>query len=1109
MSRIGIVLVLISVSVLIASASAADPVATATTVPAPDLATPGSAALDPAPRGVVASLPVVITTPGTYTLDRDYLNLGVALAIDVRCSNVVIDGGGHIVDGLDGANSAGVQVHGAAALSGVTVKNLRVSDWAQGVYFWNARGRIEGVIASSNTGVGILLYSGADGTVVTGCTAKSNSVGGLSVSFSPGVEISSSTFENNGDDGVYVFASDGARITGVTSTGNTLSGIALLGSGSDRLSGAVVSGCRVASNGKAGIYMFRAEANTVTNNRFENARNVFLEGSEIGSNTWNAPKTAGTNIVGGPHLGGNWWSGFSETAADANGDGLADLAYAISAGNSDALPLVPAQDSFAIRPGMVITVPGTYTLGADILDTEHRVIVEIRCSNVVIEGNGHRISGNGAEYWCGIFVNNPSGAATGITIRDLTVANCYYGLYLVNTDASRIEHCRIADAPLNGMRLILSQGSDGNTITGNRILAGPTAGSGTIGIAMSSSSQNTLTNNEVSAPLTVVFGGTFGPNTWNGAKTPGVNIMGGPYLGGNYWGRPDGTGWSQQAPDTDHDGIGDGSCALAAGNTDSVPLVKPRPSAGFTATTAVGSTPLPVQFADTSGGSPTSWAWSFGDGGTSTLQHPSHTYTTAGTYTVSLTVSNASGERDTETRAGLITVWALTVSSIAPNTGVQGSAVAVTNLAGTGFRAGATVRLVRTGSPDVTATNVVAVSPTRITCDFALPSTAATGAWSVVVTNRDGRSATLPGAFTVSQISPPPTSVTYAGQKVVISQAGSYALTNDITNSNLPVCVEIRASDVVFDGLGHLIDGVDAQNSAGIYVHGASPISNVTVRNVRMQDWWYGVYLHGAQNSRVETSTLSSNGFTGFIAYSNAAGNRITGSTITGNDYGIVFSSGSANGMVLGNEISQNSCGTRVYLSDGITIAGNRIMNNINSGLQVYVSGGGTIYNNRLSNLNNVLFTGEPFKVNEWSVGPFPDWTPANIIGGPRVGGNFWGAPDSTGFSQINPDADGDGFIDLPLQIAEGNFDYHPLAVYTDPEGPVVLTIPGGSGLPTAVGGSVYNDINGNGRKDFSDVVLYFNQMTWIAANEPTSAFDYNGNGRIDFADTVWLFNHL
>ena len=54
-----------------------------------------------------------------------------------------------------------------------------------------------------------------------------------------------------------------------------------------------------------------------------------------------------------------------------------------------------------------------------------------------------------------------------------------------------------------------------------------------------------------------------------------------------------------------------------------------------------------------------------------------------------------------------------------------------------------------------------------------------------------------------------------------------------------------------------------------------------------------------------------------------------------------------------------------------------------------------------------------------------------------------------------------------------------------------------------------YEDVNGNGRADFADVVLYFDQMTWIAANEPLAAFDYSGNGRIDFADVVWLFNRL
>ena len=36
-----------------------------------------------------------------------------------------------------------------------------------------------------------------------------------------------------------------------------------------------------------------------------------------------------------------------------------------------------------------------------------------------------------------------------------------------------------------------------------------------------------------------------------------------------------------------------------------------------------------------------------------------------------------------------------------------------------------------------------------------------------------------------------------------------------------------------------------------------------------------------------------------------------------------------------------------------------------------------------------------------------------------------------------------------------------------------------------------------------------FNQMQWIAANEPVSAFDFNGNGRIDFNDIVKFWGDL
>ena len=65
------------------------------------------------------------------------------------------------------------------------------------------------------------------------------------------------------------------------------------------------------------------------------------------------------------------------------------------------------------------------------------------------------------------------------------------------------------------------------------------------------------------------------------------------------------------------------------------------PVAAFTSDTGdVGET---LTFTDTSTNTPTSWAWTFGDGGTSTSQNPTHVYATPGTFSVTLTVTNAFG----------------------------------------------------------------------------------------------------------------------------------------------------------------------------------------------------------------------------------------------------------------------------------------------------------------------------------------------------------------------------------------------------------------------------------------------------------------------------------
>lgn len=78
-------------------------------------------------------------------------------------------------------------------------------------------------------------------------------------------------------------------------------------------------------------------------------------------------------------------------------------------------------------------------------------------------------------------------------------------------------------------------------------------------------------------------------------------------------------------------------------------------SVEFSASPLSGTAPLEVSFSDQSQGNPDAWDWDFGDGEVSTDRNPSHAYGSAGSYDVTLTVSNALGA-DTMTKASYITV---------------------------------------------------------------------------------------------------------------------------------------------------------------------------------------------------------------------------------------------------------------------------------------------------------------------------------------------------------------------------------------------------------------------------------------------------------------------
>jgi PKD repeat protein len=108
----------------------------------------------------------------------------------------------------------------------------------------------------------------------------------------------------------------------------------------------------------------------------------------------------------------------------------------------------------------------------------------------------------------------------------------------------------------------------------------------------------------------------------------------------------------------------------------------PAPTAAFTASPSSGPAPLAVTVTDTSTDGPTAWSWDFGDGSPPVSgQSPgAHTYTTVGTFTISLTASNAVGpstaSRTITTTAPPAPTAAFTAS---PSSGPAPLAVTVTD----------------------------------------------------------------------------------------------------------------------------------------------------------------------------------------------------------------------------------------------------------------------------------------------------------------------------------------------------------------------------------------------------------------------------------------------
>ncbi len=161
----------------------------------------------------------------------------------------------------------------------------------------------------------------------------------------------------------------------------------------------MLAGNRVTDNSGYGIRLYNASNNNlIYNNYLANTQNAYDDCTNI----WNTTDTTGPNIVGGPEIGGNYWSDYGGT--DDDGDGFGEAVHNIAGGsNQDHLPLVYAPVTCGD-----ITGDGTIDTVDLLLLLEYAVAgTPVDACIGDIDGNGHI---NSLDVLLLMdYINNPAG----------------------------------------------------------------------------------------------------------------------------------------------------------------------------------------------------------------------------------------------------------------------------------------------------------------------------------------------------------------------------------------------------------------------------------------------------------------------------------------------------------------------------------------------------------------------------------------------------------------------------------------------------------------------------------------------------------------------------
>ncbi|WP_255335766.1 NosD domain-containing protein [Methanosarcina sp. KYL-1] len=511
----------------------------------------------------------------------------------INCNNVLVE------DQQISNNTCAIYLYNTTG--SITIKNNILTNNEGGIYLENSSGsQLLGNRVTRNLGGIVLLNSG--GSTLNGNKALENSLTGILLWNSENCDLIGNTASDNVDMSMFM---PGFREKGLVGASSSEiypvpAGIALMNSPEGTLTG------NTALNNSIGIYLGMSGDSTLTGNVAHN--NSFGIGLEYSN---------GVNLI--------------ENTASSNNKPFTPI-HMVSASSralvrsserpasSEIIRYGSENSNLMMNKALVGSSEGPDSSGIIIHGSENNSLIKNKALDsevgiYLVETVNNSLSGNTALYngW-GIYIdssefNSLSGNTVSYNQKD--------GITLLDTANNSLSG---NTALYNGGGGIYIDSSEFNSLSGNiasynkmyegigiytsvnNTLSGNTASyNEECGITLYEATNNTLSGNTISENNlsgiyfeaynnTSLFNNYFNNRnntefyeesqnvTWNITKTSGKNIVGGPYLGGNYWATPNGTGWSQNCTDADKDGLCDAPYNITANFTDYLPLkVIPTP----------------------------------------------------------------------------------------------------------------------------------------------------------------------------------------------------------------------------------------------------------------------------------------------------------------------------------------------------------------------------------------------------------------------------------------------------------------------------------------------------------------------------------------------------